>query len=110
MPSKNHHTTHLVRLLAASPAIFCMFSAYAAGQQDTALHNEQNKPAKDPAQMQKVEVKGQATAYDARRDDTATKIVVNQEELLRSGDTTLGDALKRLPGITVGGVQGRGGE
>jgi len=89
MSRKNTHT--LVRLLAASPAIFGMFSAYAA-------------------EVQKVEVKGQAAAYDARRDDTATKIVVNQEEILRHGDTTLGEVLKRLPGITVGGVQGRGGD
>jgi outer membrane receptor protein involved in Fe transport len=105
MPSKKQYTAQLVRLLAASPVIFCMSGAYAAGQQDSALKKE---AAKDP--MQKVEIKGQAAGYDARRDDTATKIVVNQEELLRSGDATLGEALKRLPGITVGGVQGRGGE
>ena len=58
--------------------------------------------------VQKVEVK--AAAYDARREDTATKIVVTQEEILKNGDTTIGDVLKRLPGITIGGVQGRGGE
>ncbi|HEX8789274.1 MAG TPA: TonB-dependent receptor [Telluria sp.] len=107
MQSNTRHTANLVRLLAASPAIFCMFSAYAAEQEASTLHKE---PAKDPAAMQQVEIKGQAAGYDARRDDTATRIVVNQEELLRNGDTTLGDALKRLPGITVGGVQGRGGE
>jgi outer membrane receptor protein involved in Fe transport len=100
------NTNTLVRLLLASPAIFGMFSAYAAEQAPTA-----GKPAADKSeQMQKVEVKGQAAAYDARRDDTATKIVVNQEEILRHGDTTLGEVLKRLPGITVGGVQGRGGD
>jgi outer membrane receptor for ferrienterochelin and colicins len=103
MSRQNTHT--LVRLLLASPAIFGMFSAYAAGQTTA------EKPAAEkPADMQKVEVKGQAAAYDARRDDTATKIVVNQEEILRHGDTTLGEVLKRLPGITVGGVQGRGGD
>ena len=50
-----------------------------------------------------------ASAYDERREDTATKIVVTREELLRYGESTLPDALKRLPGITLGGVQGRGG-
>jgi outer membrane receptor protein involved in Fe transport len=60
--------------------------------------------------MQKVEVKGSAATYNARRDDTATKIVVTQEEILRNGDTTVGEVLKRLPGVTLGGVQGRGGD
>ena len=60
--------------------------------------------------IQQVEIKGAATAYDARRNDTATKIVVSQEEILKNGDTTLGEVLKRLPGITIGGVQGRGGD
>jgi len=59
--------------------------------------------------MQKVEVQG-ARAYDERRQDTATKIVVTQEDIVRYGDTTIGDVLKRLPGVTIGGVQGRGGE
>jgi outer membrane receptor protein involved in Fe transport len=81
-----------------------MFSSYAAAQTTAG-----QPAAARPSPMQQVEVKGQA-AYDARRDDTATKIVVNQEEILRHGDTTLGEVLKRLPGITVGGVQGRGGD
>jgi outer membrane receptor protein involved in Fe transport len=60
--------------------------------------------------IQQVEIKASAAAYDARRDDTATKIVIGQEEILKNGDATLGDVLKRLPGVTIGGVQGRGGE
>ncbi len=56
----------------------------------------------------KVEIKGSA-ATDIRRNDTATKIVVTQEEILKNGDTSIGEVLKRLPGITLDGVQGRGG-
>ncbi len=59
--------------------------------------------------IQKVEVQG-TRAYDERRQDTATKIVVTQEEILRYGDTTVSEVLKRLPGVTIGGVQGRGGD
>jgi len=59
--------------------------------------------------MPTVEVRGSAQTYDARRYDTATKIVVTEEEILKHGDSTLGDVLKRLPGITIGGVQGRDG-
>jgi len=51
-----------------------------------------------------------ATRDSARQQDTAAMTVVGREELLRYGDQSVADALKRLPGITVGGVQGRGGE
>ncbi len=104
--SKPSRTLHL-RLLFAAPAIFVMIAAHAAGQQDVTGTPPADK-AKEP--IQKVEVKGAAASYDARRNDTATKIVVSQEEILRNGDTTIGEVLKRLPGVTVGGVQGRGGD
>ncbi len=64
------------------------------------------KPATAPTQ--KVEISG-AKGYDERRQDTASKIVVTQEEIQRYGDSNIGDVLKRLPGVTIGGVQGRGG-
>ncbi|WEF35015.1 TonB-dependent receptor plug domain-containing protein [Pseudoduganella chitinolytica] len=62
----------------------------------------------EPEKIQKVEIKGSTAAYDPRRDDTASKIVVSNEEIVRYGDTSVSDVLKRLPGITVGGG-GRGG-
>ena len=60
--------------------------------------------------MQQVEVRAASEAYDPRRDDTANKIVVNHEEIVKYGDTSILDVLKRLPGITVSGANGRGGE
>ena len=66
------------------------------------------KPAAAADKLQKVEISG-AKGYDERRQDTASKIVVTQEEIVRYGDTNIGDVLKRLPGVTIGGVQGRGG-
>ena len=66
--------------------------------------------AEAPAdKIQRVEVKGGASAYDPRRDDTASKIVVSSEEIQRYGDTSVLDVFKRLPGITVSGASGRGG-
>lgn len=66
-------------------------------------------PAAAPAgAVQKVQISG-AKGYDERRQDTASKIVVTQEDIVRYGDTNIGDVLKRLPGVTIGGVQGRGG-
>jgi outer membrane receptor for ferrienterochelin and colicins len=71
----------------------------------TARAQEAAPPVEGP--LQTVEIKASAGSYDARRDDTATKIVVTQEEIVKFGDTTLGDVLKRLPGVTIGGAPGR---
>lgn len=66
--------------------------------------------ARPAAAAQRVEVTGVAAQVDPRREDTAARIVVTQEDMLRFGDTTLADVLKRQPGITVsGGNAGRGG-
>ncbi|MES2069315.1 MAG: TonB-dependent receptor [Pseudomonadota bacterium] len=65
----------------------------------------------EPAKAQTVEVRAAKETYDARREDTATKIVVTQEEIAKYGDTELTDVLKRQPGITVssgGGISMRG--
>ena len=45
-----------------------------------------------------------------RRNSTAGKQVYGREELDRNGDNNIGDVLKRLPGVTLGGRPGRGGE
>ena len=45
-----------------------------------------------------------AGKVEQRRNDTVAAIVVGHEELIRQGDRALSDALKRLPGITIGGT------
>jgi len=54
-----------------------------------------------------VKVTGQRA--DQRQRETTTSIVVNHDEIMRQGDQTLADVLKRLPGISITGVPGRGG-
>ena len=51
-----------------------------------------------------------ASRASARQQDTAAMTVVGRDELLHYGDQSVADALKRVPGITVSGVPGRGGE
>lgn len=82
----------------------------AQAKMGTSTANTANTPSTPsaPSTPQKVEISG-SKGYDERRQDTASKIVVTQEEILKYGDTNLSDVLKRLPGVTVGGVQGRGG-
>ncbi|WP_088285223.1 TonB-dependent siderophore receptor [Ideonella sp. A 288] len=61
------------------------------------------------AAVQRVEISGSADANADRRRSTAAKIVYGRDELDRMGDSTLGEVLKRLPGVTMGGPPGRGG-
>ena len=91
-------------MLRPSAIVLCLaaFPAHAQTSADPA-------PKANEEPIQRVEVKGGASAYDPRRDDTASKIVVSSEEIKRYGDTSVLDVFKRLPGITVSGASGRGG-
>ena len=67
-------------------------------------------PPRNLESLQRVEVNGVISDDTARRASTAAKIVIGREEIERFGDSTLGEILKRLPGVTTGGRPGRGGE
>ena len=69
-------------------------------------------PSAAPAStdLGQVEIRGtRNTDTEARQESTASKIVIGREEIDKQGDSTLGDVLKRLPGVTVQGAPGRGG-
>lgn len=66
--------------------------------------------ADSPDEPARVEIKGSSAQYNPRRDDTATRTIVGRDELLRYGDSSLLDALRRVPGITVDSSAGRGGD
>jgi outer membrane receptor protein involved in Fe transport len=51
-----------------------------------------------------------AESRDERRESTAGKIVVTRDELARFGDAAVAEVLNRVPGVTVSGVPGKGGE
>jgi outer membrane receptor for ferrienterochelin and colicins len=76
-----------------------------------------DKPAAAPAakvgpdgKLQQVTVSGsRANDTEVRRNATAAKMVFGREELDRNGDSNVGEILKRLPGVTMGGAPGRGG-
>ena len=58
---------------------------------------------------QRVEIIGSTDPNAERRRSTASKIIIGRDEIERMGDSTLGEVLKRLPGVTTGGPPGRGG-
>jgi outer membrane receptor for ferrienterochelin and colicins len=91
--------------IAAAVCSICFASGFASAPARADMADpDANKPA-----MQKVEIKGAAATYDARREDTASKTVVSSEEIQKYGDTSVNDVLKRVPGITVSGAAGRSG-
>ena len=63
-----------------------------------------------PVQLERVEVQGRrASETDERRRSTAARTVYGREDIERHGDATLGEVLRRLPGVTLQGAPGRGG-
>jgi len=67
----------------------------------------QTAPATDLGQIEIRSNRNNDT--EVRRESTAAKIVIGREEIEKQGDATLGEVLKRLPGVTMGGPPGRGG-
>lgn len=81
--------------LAIAAALSCPAAAFAQSTQPADKGKAQDEP------VQKVEVKGSASTYDPRRDDTASKTVLSAEEIRKYGDDNIFDVLKRAPGVTV---------
>ncbi|WP_338760760.1 TonB-dependent receptor [Massilia sp. METH4] len=100
-------SVHPFKLAVLTAAVVASLPAHAATVQ-TQPELPQQPAAAQAEPVQKVEIKGSTAAYDPRRDDTASKIVVSDEEIKRYGDTSITDVFKRVPGVTVGG-SGRGG-
>lgn len=109
----------LMRIPAAAALVACGSLSGAAFAQDLppeAPAAIPARPAQRPAdpkateQLRRVEVTGTASDDSIRRASTASKIVITREEIERFGDSTVGEVLKRLPGVTTGGRPGRGGD
>ncbi|MES3014454.1 MAG: TonB-dependent receptor [Pseudomonadota bacterium] len=105
---------------ALRPTIAFAMGAFASS---IAAHAQGNPSTEPPApaaaaastaatrttQLAPVEVKALRDDLRERRESTAAKIVIGREEIERYGDSNLGDVLKRLPGVTMQGRPGRGG-
>jgi len=107
-------------LLALATLCACAISAAqtpatpakpATAQPPAAAASAPARAASGPGnRLDRVEVSGGPTANSRRRNSTASKIVIDREELEKYGDVVLGDVLRRLPGVTIGGRPGRGGD
>ncbi|MYM33230.1 TonB-dependent receptor [Duganella sp. FT94W] len=63
--------------------------------------------ASETPEPQQVQIS--ATREDLRQRETTTNIVINHADIVRQGDQTLADVLKRLPGVSIRGTPGQGG-
>jgi iron complex outermembrane receptor protein len=78
----------------------------------TSNANAPARPAlrRNAGELRPVTITGAAIdETEARRQSTASKIIIGRDEIERFGDSTLGEVLKRLPGVTMPGRPGRGG-
>ena len=95
-------------------ACMALLAAPAMAQVDPAAPNASSTnaatSAEAPAVVPSVTVAGsRANDTQSRQLSTAAKMVFGREELDRNGDSSVGEILKRLPGVTMGGPPGRGG-
>jgi len=96
--------------LAAQPVAAQVAADPAVPSADGATPPAGTVPSGGAAQLDKVEITGgRADEVQERRQSTAAKIIIGRDEIERFGDSTLGDVLKRLPGVTIQGRPGRGG-
>ncbi len=101
-----------VALLTLSPAGLLPLAALAQDTPGPPTPPAASVPAGPAAGLptQRVEVTGGRESEEAlRRRSTAAKIIVGRDEIAKFGDASIGEMLKRLPGVTLGGQPGRGG-
>ncbi|MES2148703.1 MAG: TonB-dependent receptor [Pseudomonadota bacterium] len=94
-------------LLGAATQPACAQEEAAASEHES---HSRATPQSDPSLPAVVIPGSRANDTELRRLSTASKLIYGREELDRNGDSTVGEILKRLPGVTIGGRPGRGGE
>jgi len=113
MPSNFHCGARLVLRplpLALTLALGCATFAPAARAAEPAPNAAAPTPA-TPITLDRIEVTAApATDLDTRRYSTAAKTIISRDEVMQFGDSNVSEVLKRLPGISIGGRPGRGGD
>ncbi|MDZ5457720.1 TonB-dependent receptor plug domain-containing protein [Azohydromonas lata] len=106
----------LSKSLSRSQALGCTLAAAACAVAGAAVAQTAAPPGAPPVPasgepVQRVEITGERSGGEVRerRESTAAKTVIGREDIERFGDASLGEVLKRLPGVTLDGAPGRGG-
>jgi iron complex outermembrane receptor protein len=114
MRSHHPHTLHPLThsLLLAGMALTLLPASGWAQSPATATPSAPSAtaPAAAATDLGQVEIRSNRNNdAEVRQESSAAKIVIGREEIEKQGDSTLGEVLKRLPGVTVQGAPGRGG-
>ena len=99
---------HFGALAQISPATSSEAATDVAKPLPADLGRTSSREATSTVTLKAVVIRG-SDETETRRQSTAAKIIVGREEIELYGDSTVGELLKRLPGITVQGRPGRGG-
>jgi outer membrane receptor for ferrienterochelin and colicins len=84
-------------VIAVSSAIVCV---QAAAQ----TNNESPAETPNAQRLERVELSARPqTTTELRRQSTAAKQIYDEEEIQKFGDVSVGDVLKRLPGVSLSG-------
>jgi outer membrane receptor for ferrienterochelin and colicins len=84
-------------VLAVSSAIACM-------QVGAQTNNESPTETPNAQRLERVELNARPqTTTELRRQSTAAKQIYNEEDIQKFGDVSVGDVLKRLPGVSLSG-------
>jgi len=95
---------------STAPSVPTAQAPAAAASAPTLPPADTTPPAPESAAGQQVEVtSGRESDTDLRRQSTAAKIVIGRDEIDKFGDATVGEVLRRLPGVTTPGAPGRAG-
>ena len=112
----------LTRLLAPGMNKLCKVVCYIASlaaltgyavafaEEDTKPAPAKQTPAPENTLSEVVVTSTRFSDTEERRYSTAAKMVFGREELDHYGDSSVGEVLKRLPGVTISGTPGRGGD
>lgn len=112
---KTHRSGWCVGLLCCFAFAPAGLLAQPTAPDATSDATERASPSTAPARgeatrLAPVEVRGGVVQdTELRRQSTAGKITIGREEIERFGDSSVGELLRRLPGVTMQGRPGRGG-
>jgi iron complex outermembrane receptor protein len=96
------HQPWPIALAIAAYAANAAFPATAVAQEDPGTPAASARPAA----LAEVTVYGQHDAQRLRKDAPVAKLVIGEQEVERYGDATVGDVLRRLPGMGFSGPAG----
>lgn len=98
--------TFQIFIRGSIPTTLLLIGGSAAG----AANDTQSVPAAVSAALPQQQVTVAGRRLNQRQNETTMTIVIAHEEIMRQGDRSLTDVLKRLPSVVIGGAPGEAAE